>query len=144
MGIAYRSVPQLGLIVEVWDGVITGEQWSTHVEKYLGDPERLIQHRSLVDLTTADASNISAADEAKIMTKYAPHASELTHRKSAALAAREFEPSFAFATRIEQLGLKVIVFNDLAVACTWLGVAASDVQPVVQELRAALRADRNS
>jgi len=144
MGIAYGSVPQLGLIVEVWDGVITGDQWITHVEKYLGDPERLIQHRSLVDLTTADASSISDADEAGIMAMYAPHASELAHRKSAALAAREFEPSFAFGTRIERLGLKVIVFNDLTVACTWLGVDASDVQPVVRELRAALRADRDS
>ena len=100
MGIAYRSIPRLGLIVEVWDGVITVDEWRTHVDTYLADPERLAGDRSLVDLTTADASAIGDADEAEIVARYVPHASELTHRRSAAIAAREFDPSFEFGRRI--------------------------------------------
>jgi hypothetical protein len=141
MGIAYRSVPRLGLIVEAWDGVITADQWRAHVERYLADPDRLTCRRSLVDLSTADASAIGDADEAEIVAKYVPHASELSHRRSAAIAAREFEPSFEFGRRIERLGLKVIVFNELTGACTFLGVDAAEVRPIINELRASLRGD---
>ena len=139
MSIGYRSIPRLGLIVEVWDGVITVDQWRAHVDRYLSDPERLSGDRSIVDVTTADATAIGDADEAEVVAKYLPHASELAHRRSAVIAAREFKPSFEFGRRIERLGLKVIVFNELTGACTWLGLDSADVHGVIQDLRAHLR-----
>ena len=139
MGIGYTSIPRLGLIVEVWDGVVTVEQWRSHVETYLADPQRLTHRRSLVDLSTADASAIGDADEAEIVAKYIPHASELRHRQSAAIAAQEFKPSVEFGRRIQRLGLDVIIFNELTVACAWLGVELSDVREVIRDLRATLR-----
>jgi hypothetical protein len=144
MGIAYTSIARLGLIVEVWDGVVTIDDWRTHVDAYLADPERLTGRRSLVDLSTADASAISDADEAEIVAKYIPHASELTHRQSAAVAAQEFTPSVEFGRRIQRLGLNVIIFNELTVACTFLGIDPSEVQPVIRELRANLRNETNA
>ncbi len=139
MGIGYTTIPRLGLIVEVWDSVITIDQWRSHVDRYLADPERLTRRRSLVDLSTADASAIGDAEAAQIVAKYIPHASELKHRQSAAIAAQEFMPSVEFAHRIQSLGLNVMIFNELTVACAWLGVDLSEVQPIIQALRADLR-----
>ncbi len=139
MSIGYRSIPRIGVIVEVWDGLITVDQWRAHVDRYLSDPERLSGDRNVVDVTTADASAIGDADEAGIVAKYLPHASELAHRRSAVIAAGEFTPSFEFGRRIERLGLKVIVFNELMGACTWLGLDASEVRPIIKDLRAAMR-----
>ena len=36
-------------------------------------------------------------------------------------------------------GLQGIVFNELSVACTWLGLAVDDVRPILEDLRAGLR-----
>ena len=139
MSIGYRSIPRLGLIVEVWDGMITVDQWRAHVDRYLSDPERLSGDRSVVDVTTADATAIGDLDEAHVVGKYLPHAAELGHRRSAVIAAREFGPSFEFGRRIERLGLKMIVFNELMGACTWLGLDSSEIRAQIQDLRAALR-----
>jgi hypothetical protein len=139
MSIGYRSIPRLGVIVEVWDGMITADQWRVHVDRYLSDPERLSGDRNVVDLTTADATAIGDADEADIVAKYLPYTSELAQRRSAVIAAQEFKSSFEFGRRIERLGLKAIVFNELMGACTWLGLDASEVRPIIKDLRATLR-----
>ena len=40
---------------------------------------------------------------------------------------------------ISLAGLRAILFNDLSVACGWLGLSVGDVQPILENLRADLR-----
>ena len=70
MGITYRHIPQHRLIIEVWDGVITVDQWRTHLQRYLADPALAALDRSLVDVSTADTSLLTDADEAEIVARY--------------------------------------------------------------------------
>ena len=108
------------------------------MERVLADPERLARNRSLTDLLTADLSLITAEDEARIVALYAPHVSEFSEMRSAAIASEQYEPSVKFGRRIEQSGLTVIVFNELTGACTWLGLDATEVRPMIEDLRGEL------
>lgn len=139
MGIAYRIDAELRLVLEVWDGIITVEQWRTHVETILNDPGRAGTTRTLTDLTTADTSTIADSDRAEIAAMFACHPSNFTGTKSAAIASQEFEPSVRFGRRIEDSGLNVIVFNELTGACLWLGLDTSAIRPILRELRNTLR-----
>jgi hypothetical protein len=141
MGIAYRSIPQRRLTVEVWHGVITVDQWRTHVQTVLSASDRSWREKSLTDITTADASQITDADQAEIAAMYAPHGSQFTNMRNATIASRAFEPSFEFGRRIERFGMNVIVFNEMVSACSWLGLDPSEIRPVLQELRDAPRND---
>jgi len=141
MGITYRHIPQHRLVVEVWDGVITVDQWRVHVQRYLSDPALTALDGSLVDVSSADTSLLTDADEAEIVAMFVPRAFELAPMRNAVIAAREYEPSVAFGRRLEQLTLDVIVFNELTGACGWLRLDPVEVRPILQELRDTLRRD---
>ena len=143
MGITYRHIPQHRLIIEVWDGVITVDQWRTHLQRYLADPALAALDRSLVDVSTADTSLLTDADEAELVAMYVPHASDLAPMRNAVIAAREYEPSVEFGHRLERLNLNLIVFNELTGASAWLRLDPNEVRPILQDLRDALRRDLN-
>jgi hypothetical protein len=139
MGIAYRLDKAQGLMTFVWDGTVTADDWRAHLEAIFNDPDWPAGNRNLTDLRSADISSITAADQADIVTMYAPHADKVRGMKSAAVAGDNFEASTEFGNQGEPSGLSLIVFNDLVTACTWLGVDKSAAQATVTELRQELR-----
>ena len=139
MGIAYRMDKSQGLMTIVWDGVITADDWRAHLEEMLADPEWPAGPRNLTDLRSADVSSITEADQAEVVSLYAPHLDKLRGMKSAAVAGDNFEPSTAFEANQSPTGLSLIIFNDLLNACTWLGVDKGTAQATITELRNELR-----
>jgi hypothetical protein len=141
MGIAYRLDKVQGLMTIVWDGEVTADDWRAHLEAVFDDPDWPAGPSNLTDLRSADVSSITAADQADIVTMYAPHVDKVKGMKSAAVAGDNFEASTEFGNQNGPPGLSLIVFNDLVTACTWLGVDKGVAQATVTQLRQALRSE---
>ncbi len=139
MGIAYEVDKQQALMTIVWDGAITAADWRAHLEATFADPDWPAVARNLTDLRSADVSAISESDRAEIVALYRPHADKIRGKKSAVVAGDNFDVSRRFESRNEPEGMRLIVFNDLFNACTWLGIDIPEAQATVNGLRTGIR-----
>ena len=141
MGIAYRCDKGTGLCVSVWDGVVTAEQRRQNIAMLEADPGWGTCRLLLTDLTGVSAARRPSAKEvleaaADFAEKLAP---QVRDAKWAMVASETFVLAQRFSTYLEEEVLRLIVFNDLATACTWLGVEGTEAGRVIDELRAQLR-----
>jgi hypothetical protein len=139
MGVAYRLDHALGLTVTVFDGTITGDEWRAAADEIFADPTWPPGPLNLTDLRTADASALTAADRVSVLAINASHADQLAGMKSAAVGGTNFEIAARFQREDELSGLRLVVFDDLPPACTWLGVDADVVSATIRTLREQLR-----
>jgi hypothetical protein len=142
MGIAYRCDNTMGLCVSVWDGVVTEEQRRQHIATLEADPEWGAAGLLLTDLTGISAVRRPSAKQvletaAEFSERLAP---AVRDAKWAMVAGETFVLAQRFGTYLEEEVPRLIVFNDLATACTWLGVDGVAVGTVLDELRAEVRA----
>jgi hypothetical protein len=139
MGAAYRLDHVLGLTLTVFDGTITGDEWRATARTIFADPAWPPGPLNLTDLRTADASALTDADRVSILAINASHADQLAGMKSAAVGGTNFEIAARFQREDEMSGLRLVVFDDLPPACTWLGVDADAVSVTIRTLREQLR-----
>jgi hypothetical protein len=139
MAIAYRLDHTLGLTVTVFDGRVTGDEWRSTVREIFADPCWPPGRLNLTDLRTADASRLTGADRAEIFAINARHADKLVGMKSAAIGGTNFEAARRFEQDDHTSGLRLIAFDDLGPACTWLGVEVDNVRSMIEQLRRQLR-----
>jgi hypothetical protein len=144
VGIAYRFDKSQGLNTIVWDGVITIDDWRAHLEETFADPDWPPGSLSLSDLRSADVSSITTAEQEGIVSMYDGHLDAVRGTKSAAVAGDNFAVSSEFERRKEPSGLRLIIFNDLLNACTWLGIDNAAAQATINELRSQLREQSTS
>jgi hypothetical protein len=143
MGIAYRLDKPLGLMTAVWDGEITAEAWQEHLRKTFDDPDWPSVGRNLTDLRSADLSAITDRNRVEAVAMYGPHAQHVQGKKSAVVAGDNFDRARDFESRNEPAGLRLIVFNDLFNACTWLGIDTAAATDTLEELRSEARNGRS-
>jgi hypothetical protein len=139
MGIAYRLDRGLGLTLTMFDGAVSGEEWIRRVQELFADPAWPPGRLNLTDLRTADSSAITAADRQAIYEINQEHAKQLVGMKSAAIAGVHFDETREFERGNRPSGLRLIAFDDVGPACTWLGVDAAVVAPMLTEMREQLR-----
>ena len=139
MPIAYRIDKPLALMTSVWDGPITAAEWREHLRETFAEPDWPGVLRNLTDLRSADLSALTEADRVEMVAMYEPHAEHVRGKKSAVVAGDNFDRSREFESHNEPAGLRVIVFNDLFNACTWLGIDISEANETLDELRQAAR-----
>src|SRR5690242_13736849 len=135
MPIAYRIDKPLALMTTVWDGPISAVDWREHLRATFAEPDWPGVVRNLSDLRSADLSAITEADRVGMVAMYEPHAEHIRGKKSAVVAGGNFDRSREFESHNEPAGLRVIVFNDLFNACTWLGIDFSEANETLDELR---------
>jgi hypothetical protein len=123
----------------VWDGAITAADWQQHLQATFDDPEWPAVTRNLTDLRSADLSSITETDRAESVALYGPNAQHVRGKKSAVVAGGNFDRAREFESHDEPAGLRLIVFNDLFNACTWLGIDTGTAMDALAELRAELR-----
>jgi len=140
MPIAYRIDKPIALMTTVWQGPITAADWREHLQATFADPDWPGVLRNLTDLRSADLSAITEDDRVKMVALYEPHAEHLRGKKSAVVAGDNFDRSREFESHDEPPGLRIIVFNDLFNACTWLGIDISEANETLDELRREARA----
>jgi hypothetical protein len=139
MGIAYRLEKQLGLMTTVWDGEVTADDWQEHLQQTFDDPDWPSVTRNLTDLRSADLSGITDAHRVESVAMYGPHNQHVQGKKSAVVAGGNFDRAREFESHNEPPGLRMIVFNDLFNACTWLGIDTSAATDTLEALRGELR-----
>jgi len=139
MPIAYRIDKPLALMTSVWDGPITAAEWREHLRETFAEPDWPGVLRNLTDLRSADLSALTEADRVEMVAMYEPHAEHVRGKKSAVVAGDNFDRSREFESHNEPPGLRVIVFNDLFNACTWLGIDISEANETLDELRRRAR-----
>jgi hypothetical protein len=140
VGVAYRGDRGLGLTLIVGDGVVTGEDWRALVSRTTSDPEWPVGRLGLTDLSSADTSAVTGGDVCEMATAFRGHGSKVSDRKAAIVAGdTAYGNAVTFQQTIGPIGLRIVVFSHLDVACEWLGISIEDVTPTVEELRREIR-----
>ena len=140
MGIASEYLEADDLLIVVWHGPISGDDWEQFVLRRLADdPTWPPGKRRLADLTTLDPSLLSAADVETVIPHYRERLQNLAGSRQAIVATEGWELARTFERRIDQLGATTIVFNDVEAACAWLAIDPVSARQVIDRLRAGLR-----
>jgi len=140
MGIASVYVEPGDLLVIVWDGKVTLAEWEESVRRQLDDEYGWrLGRRRLVDLTTADVSELESADVKHVVETTATRIRSVAGRRQAVVTAFDWQLANEFAQRSSQIGALTIVFDRLESACAWLGVEATAMLPYLETLRTELR-----
>lgn len=141
MGIAYRLDPRLGCAFVVWDRNVTPDVWRAHFDQMFSDPMFPPGRRLLVDLSTAgEAPSITAEIIEEMGKRFNAESEALTLMRLAMIPNGNWEKAVQLIDHeVSVPGLQGMFFNELSVACTWLGLAVNDVRPILEDLRAGLR-----
>jgi hypothetical protein len=141
MGIAYRCDERTRLSISVWDGEVTPDDCGRHMAALAADPSWGARGLVLTDLTGISAARRPSAKAvlhaaAEFSEKLADH---VRNAQWAIVAGETFVLAQRFGSYLEEEVRRLIVFNDLGTACTWLGIDPADVRVLIGELRADLR-----
>jgi hypothetical protein len=139
MGVGYRLDHELTLTLTVFDRTVTGDEWRATVREIFADASWPPGRLNLTDLRTADLSAVTRSDRAEIYEMNALNAHKLVGMKSATVGGTNFETARKFERDDRSSGLRIIPFDDLGPACSWLGVDARAVGAMITELRRHLR-----
>jgi len=141
MAIASEYVAAEDLLVVVWDGIVTGDEWEAFARSRLAaDPGWPPGTRRLVDVTTLDPSSLTPADVETNTNLYRGRNAQMVGTRTAIVAARAWDIATEYERRIDRLGSRTIVFNYLPEACAWLGLDPDVARELVNRLRQELRA----
>jgi len=138
MGIAHRYVESEDLLVTVWHGPVTWEEWEALARRQVQEPRWSYGRRRLTDARSADTSALTPDHAEAIAAMYAATGVEL-HGTQLAIIANDMT---ALAENVRDslaaLQMTTIIFNRLEVACAWYDADADVTGDVISELRAAL------
>ena len=140
MSIAYNLKKEIELAIVVWDGEVTFTQWMENSKQITTDPNITSTSMQVVDLRFASIDpSISENEFQEIINYLSLYKQLFSGRKIAVIADEEFGRATVFKHMAQTLGVSFIVFNDLLIACHWLGVDAGIVEQEIERLRAQLR-----
>jgi hypothetical protein len=138
MPVEYVVLNQGTLVLEWWTGTISHEEVLAHERRHLSDS-------SIARGASVLANAISASFETtpeqvhEVVDLYRRFAGTLRVGKVAVLAEESaYGRAQLYASQATGLGLRVILFNSIDVACRWLGADISMVHKELDKLRAGL------
>jgi len=138
MSNGYRILKS-GLVIEVWVGRITKEEFFEHERKQWQDPNLPSAPRFLVDFTRATVEpSIGEKDIQEFIGLYQQYRNKAAGTRSAIIAGKEFDKASLYGRLAEREKVNVIVFNTITPACIWLGVKEPDVRKEVERMQAEL------
>jgi len=127
------------LVVQVWVGEVIADQWRAWASQRLDDPNMVTAQRILADVTrwTPDES-IGEEMIREVAQRWG--ASRILAGKPVAIVAQNlFWDAQTFEKVLAGYGGRVIVFNDLDTACTWLDVDPVSTGQRVRQMAADLQ-----
>jgi hypothetical protein len=132
----YAVLNSGSVVVEFWTGPVTHEELLAHERRHLSDPSVKPGAAVLVDAERAHFG--TTIDEVKELANlYGQVIGRLKVGRMALLVNREtYERALVFLKEAEGYGVKVIVFNSLDIACTWLGLDVNVARNQLQVLQA--------
>lgn len=132
----YAVINDGSMVVEFWTGQVTHDELLAHERRHLSDP--LIKAGASV-LVDAQRARFGTTEEeiADIAVLYSRLVGKLKVTRMALLVNNEtYERALVFMKEVEGYGVKVIIFNSLDIACTWLGLDVNVARKQLQALQA--------
>lgn len=141
MPIASRCDTHTGLVVSVYDGDVSFDEWHDHIATVLEDPNWRYTTGSLSDMTTATLESLRDDDERRIFSLFDTRTLRVAGRRMVFVGTPETQPVVKEIERhtLAKLGARSAAFASLLPACIWLGVDERTVETIIDELRATLR-----
>jgi hypothetical protein len=132
----YAVLNEGSAVVELWTGPVTHEELLAHERRHLSDPLIKAGASALVDAERAQFG--TTVEQVKdIAALYGQTIGRLKVGRMALLVNKEtYERALVFLKEVEGYGVKVIVFNSLDIACTWLGLDVNVARTQLQILQA--------
>jgi hypothetical protein len=131
-----------GIIVEVWAGRITADEFLDHERQQWLDPDFPNGPKVIVDITCASFDPAITDDEIRQFVEVAGQYPEKSAgAKVAIVDLNDFGRAKMFGKLVRPQGITVIAFNDICTACAWLGVDNNDVKDWVKDTRNRLLTD---
>jgi hypothetical protein len=135
MGIAYQNTESVS--VAAWAGLVGDEEIEHHLGQLAADPEWAKAGCILTDLS--GLTEESRPSDERIARAAEVFRSQIGQRARAAkwamVADATFEEATKFGQELAADAPRLIVFNDQAAACEWLGVDFAQVRRILEELR---------
>jgi hypothetical protein len=141
MAIEYVYRKEDNLVIEVYVGDVTKEEWFTHERSQMKDAELQPGGKVIVDLSNATMDeSIGDAEIREFTELYGPYRELVAGTRVGIVAGAEFARSRVYERFAQVYGINVIVFNDVHTACTWLGVDARSAKEWIDKTRARTQA----
>ena len=138
MGIAHRYIASEDLLVTVWHGPVTWEEWEAVARRQVGDPAWSGGQRRLTDARGADTSALTPDHAEAISAIYAATGAEFSGTQLAIVADDMSALAENVRDSLAALRMTALIFNRLEVACAWFDADADITSDVIGELRAEL------
>ena len=135
MPVTYVVLNQGSLVLELWTGMVSHEEVLTHERQHLSDAS--IAHGASVLVYATGASIKTTTGSVHEVTDLYRRSIEKLRVGKAALLVNELTYDLArvYEKQSIDLGLRVILFNSLDVACTWVGVDDTRAREAFEQLR---------
>jgi hypothetical protein len=140
MGIASEFLETEDLLIVVWHGTVSGDEWEAFARQRIAeDPRWPLGKRRLGDITTFEPSRMSPADVETVTDLYVDRLQNLVGSRQAIVASHAWDLARKFERNIDRLGATTVVFNRVADACAWLGIDPVAACQILATLRSGLR-----
>ena len=138
MPVKYVVLNQGSLVLELWTGVISHDEVLTHERQHLSDASIARGASVLVDATGASFETTTEAVH-EVTDLYRRSIEKLRVGKAALLVNESTcDRARVYEKQSTDLGMRVILFNSLDVACAWLGVDVMRAGEAFEQLRSCL------
>jgi hypothetical protein len=138
MPVEYVVLNQGALVLELWTGTISHGEVLAHERRHLSDSSIARGVSVLVDATSASFETTPEAVH-EVTDLYRRSGEKLRVGKSAVLVNESaYDRARLYERQAADLGVRVILFNSLDVACVWLGIDVTTACTELKKLRASV------
>jgi len=135
MPLKYLVINEGKLVVERWAGVIGHAELVAHERKKLQDESIAPGARALTDAQAAALPETTLDRVHELADVYADSGNKTRISTSAAIfGSADFEKGKAWEAEVRKHGVNAIVFNNLEVACIWLGIDLKSTQELLDRI----------
>ena len=138
MPVEYVVLNQGALALELWTETISHDEVLAHERRHLSDSSIVLGASVLADATTALFETRPEAVH-EVTDLYRRSGEKLRVGKSAVLVnASAYDRARLYERQATDLGVPVILFNSLDVACLWLGIDVTTARTELDKLWASV------
>ena len=138
MPVEYVVLNQGALVLELWTGTILHSEILAHERRHLSDSSIARGASVLVDATSASFETTPEAVH-EVTDLYRRSGEKLRVGSSAVLVnTSAYDRARLYERQATDLGVRVILFNSLDVACVWLGIDVTAASTELKKLRASI------
>lgn len=142
MPVEYVVLNQGALVLELWTGTISHDEVLAHERRHLSDSSITRGASVLADATSATFETTPELVH-EVTDLYRRPGKKLRVGKSAVLVTESaYDRARVYEKQATDLGVQVILFNSLNVACAWLGIDVTTVCKELAKLRVNISLDK--